>query len=247
MNAILLAAGYGTRLYPLTKDRPKSLLPVGGRPIIDYLVERLSDAPEVERMFLVSNARFVGDFQRWASTCNFPKPVCIYSDGSTSNDDRLGAVADIQFVLDQADISDEGAYVLATDNLPRFDLTDIIALSRQKGASAVFACPVANPEQLRRVGIAELDDAGRVVGFEEKPQHPKSNLRVPPFYVYTPEAVASVEAYLAEGLNPDAPGHFLEWLVPRCEVWALRPAEGTYDIGTLDSYRAVCAEFERRA
>ena len=142
MNAILLAAGYGTRLYPLTRDRPKSLLPVGGRPIIDYLVERLSEAPEVERMFLISNARFVDDFQRWASTCNFPKPVCIYSDGSTSNDDRLGAVADIQFVLDRAGISDQGAYVLATDNLPRFDLTGIIALSRQKGASAVFACDI---------------------------------------------------------------------------------------------------------
>lgn len=247
MNAILLAAGYGTRLYPLTRDRPKSLLPVGGRPIIDHLVERLDAAPEIERMFLVSNAKFAADFERWAAARKFTKPMHIHNDRTTVNDDRLGAVGDVQFVLDQAGIGDQQAYVLATDNLPRFDLRDIIALSQQRKANAVFACAASDPELLKWMGIAQLDEHGRIVAFEEKPEHPKGNLRVPPFYVYTPEAVASVGTYLAEGGNPDAPGHFLEWLVPRRDVYALERPEGTYDIGTLDSYGAVCAEFERMA
>lgn len=245
MNAILLAAGYGTRLYPLTKDRAKPLLPLGGRPIIDYLVDRLEAAPEIERMVLVTNARFAGDFEEWAAARSFGKPLRVLNDGSTANDNRLGAVRDIQYALDEGGIAGQDAYVVATDNLPRFDLRDIIALSRERSASAVFACRVADRERLKRMGVAELDAEGRIVGFEEKPERPKGGFRVPPFYVYPAGVTAAVSVYLAEGNNPDAPGHFLAWLVQHQGVYALRRDEGTYEIGTLESYRAVCAEFER--
>jgi glucose-1-phosphate thymidylyltransferase len=251
VNAILLAAGYGTRLYPLTKDRPKSLLPVGGRPILDYLVERLDAAPEIDVLFLVTNARFARDFESWAEERNRRAPgarprasLRVLSDGTTSNEDRLGAVGDVQFVLDEAGIAHEGAYVLATDNLPRFDLRDIITLAKARSASAVFICRSTDTAELKRMGVAQVDADGLISAFEEKPLHPKGEFRVPPFYVYTPQATASVRAYLMEANNPDAPGHFLEWLVRRQEVYACRRDEGTYDIGTLETYRAVCAEFE---
>lgn len=252
MNAILLAAGYGTRLYPLTKNRAKPLLPVGGRPIIDHLVDRLDAAPQIERIILVSNARFFDVFQEWdacrkagkPATRPAGKPLEILNDGSTSNEGRLGAVRDVQFAVESAGLAGQPAYVLATDNLPRFDLRDIIALAAGKGASAVFACPVDDPERLKRMGVAELDADGRVVGFEEKPARPRSNLRVPPFYVYAAPAVASIGDFLAAGNNPDAPGHFLAWLVKRQEVYALRRPEGTYEMGTLEAYRAVCEEFD---
>ncbi|MHC4592953.1 MAG: sugar phosphate nucleotidyltransferase [Planctomycetota bacterium] len=245
MNAILLAAGYATRLYPLTENRAKPLLPVGGRPIIDYLVDRLDAAPEIERMFLVTNAKFAADFQEWASGRSMQTPLCVLNDGSTCNDDRLGAVADVQFVLQEAGIGTEEAYVLGTDNLPRFDLCDLISHARAKAASAVFACRARTPEEFERKGVAELADDGRILRFEEKPVSPKGESRVPPLYVYSGDAVGLIETYLAEDNNPDAPGHFLAWLVERRDVYALRRDEGTHDIGTLDSYRAVCAEFER--
>jgi len=141
----------------------------------------------------------------------------------------------------------QGAYVLATDNLPRFDLTDIIRLARSKQASAVFGCPTDDPETLRRVGLARVDADGRVVSFQEKSEKPQGRLRVPPFYVYAAEAMASIGKYLAGGGNPDAPGYFLEWLVPRHPVFLLRRPQGTYDIGTVESYRQVCAEFGKGA
>ena len=242
MYAVLLAAGYATRLYPLTKDRPKPLLPVGGRPIIDYLVDRLDAAPEITRMVLVTNARFRAAFQEWSAGRRTRAPIEVLDDGSTCNEDRLGAVADFRLAVQHADAPGESAYVLATDNLPRFDLLDIIGFSAERGSSAVFACRT-NPERLKRVGVALLDGEGRIVDFEEKPERPKSDLRVPPFYVYTPQAVRLVSGFLDEGNNPDAPGHFLSWLCAREPVYALRRAEGTYDIGTLATYHAVCAEF----
>jgi glucose-1-phosphate thymidylyltransferase len=243
LNAILLAAGYGTRLYPLTRDRPKSLLPVGGRPILDYLADRLEAAPEIERMVLVSNGRFVRQFEEWAAARSLAKPLKVLNDGTMSNEGRLGAVGDVRFAMEEGGIGGQAAYVLATDNLPRFDLRDIIALSAARRSSAVFVCRSTDPQELKRMGIAQLDAAGRVVAFEEKPAHPKGELRVPPFYVYTAAVVGSVPAYLSAGGNPDAPGHFLEWVVPRQPVHACRRDEGTYDIGTLETYRAVCAEF----
>jgi glucose-1-phosphate thymidylyltransferase len=241
--AILLAAGFGTRLYPLTRDRAKPLLPVGGRPIIDYLVDRLEACPQIDRCLLVSNARFAGDFDRWAAGRRLRRPLTVLNDGSTENANRRGAVADLAFALDSADAWGQDAYVLATDNLPRFDLLEILALMQQKRASAVFACAVADPAELHRMGVAEVGPDGRVLSCEEKPEQPKGNLRIPPFYAYTAADTALVRSFLSEGNNPDAPGHFLAYLVPRRAVYALRRDEGTYDIGTVESYRAVQEKF----
>jgi glucose-1-phosphate thymidylyltransferase len=246
LDAVLLAAGYATRLYPLTKDRPKPLLPVGGRPIIDYLVDELEAAPEVQLMVLVTNARFQGAFEGWAAARTFRVPLEIISDGSTSNETRLGAIADLHLAIRRAGTGGAAVYVLATDNLPRLELNGIIRLWQERGASAAFAFPCADPARLARAGVAVLDNDGRIIEFEEKSQRPRTNLLVPPFYVYTTEAIAMLPAYLEEGNSPDAPGHFLSWLVRRQPVYALVTAEGTYDIGTIESYRAVCEAFGRR-
>jgi len=243
VNAVLLAAGYATRLYPLTKDRPKPLLPVGGRPMIDYVIDELQQVPQIERLLLITNAKFRKAFEAWACERDHHVPLQIIDDGSTSNENRLGAIGDLERALRHADAWGQPAYVLATDNLARFDLRDIIALHEQKHASAVFTCRT-DPERLKRVGVAVLDKEGRIIDFEEKPPHPKSDLRVPPFYVYTAEAVDSVPDYLESGNNPDAPGYFLSWVVKRLPVYGLTRPEGTHDIGTLESYRAVCQLYD---
>jgi glucose-1-phosphate thymidylyltransferase len=244
VNAILLAAGYATRLYPLTRDRPKPLLPVGGRPILDYLVERLDEADEIDRMVVVTNDKFAGHFEGWASSVEIETPLEVINDGTRSNDDRLGAVGDVNLTLERAGLYGQPAYVLATDNLPKFDLLDILYLSRERGASAVFALPVPDRCELTRMGVADVNEDGRIVSFEEKPAEPKGEYRVPPFYCYTADAVDAVPQYLAEGNNPDAPGHFLAWLVKREPVYAARPGVGTWDIGTLESYRRVQEDFK---
>lgn len=244
MNAIMLAAGYATRLYPLTRDQPKSLLHVGGRPVLDYLVEQLDAAPEIERMLLVTNDRFAGHFERWASNVEWSKPLHVINDGTQTNDDRLGAVGDIAVAIEKGGLRNQPAYVMATDNMPKFDLLEIARVSKAKGVNAVFALDVPDRNDLRRMGVADVDADGRVLSFEEKPEEPRGQYRVPPFYAYTAEAVDSVGHFIDEGNNPDAPGHLLAWIVHRYPVHAVRPGVGTWDIGTLDSYRQVYEEFE---
>jgi glucose-1-phosphate thymidylyltransferase len=134
---------------------------------------------------------------------------------------------------------------MATDNLPRFDICDVLALYREKNECAVFACPEPY-ERLKRMGVAELDGNGRIVGFEEKPPEPRGSYRVVPFYALTAEAVDSVAEFLEEGNDPDSPGNFIAWLVERQPVYARVAPEGTWDIGTLESYQEVCREFESR-
>jgi glucose-1-phosphate thymidylyltransferase len=244
LDAILLAGGYATRLYPLTKNRPKALLPLGGRAILDHLVDMIDGTEEVDRMFLVTNARFADHFEQWSDSRKLQCPLQVLNDGTTSNETRLGAIGDVKFVLDNTDVrTSEGVYVMATDNVPQFDPTAVVRLSRRRGASAVFASRCPDPKRLLRMGVATLDEEGRVVEFEEKPDEPKSDLVVPPFYAYSPEAVELLERYLAEGNNPDAPGHFIAWLVPRRPVYAHVTEESVLDIGTLESYRAACERF----
>ena len=246
VDTILLAGGYATRLYPLTLDRPKALLPVGGKPILDHIVGVLDRSDDVGRMFLVTNARFAGQFSEWAARKRLEKPIRILNDGTCSNETRLGAIGDVQFVLTHADVrTEEGVYVLGTDNLARFDITEIIRLAQARKASAVFASRMDDLGRLRRMGVAVLDETGRMVEFEEKPQYPKSNLAVPPFYAYSPEAAGLVEVYLREGNNRDAPGHFIAWLVRRGPVYACRTEQPVYDVGTLEAYHAVCALYEQ--
>ncbi len=243
MIAILLAAGYGTRLYPLSRNKAKSLLPVGGRPLIDYIVDRLEQSIEIEQMVLVSNAKFFGQFKNWIDSRIFAKPVTVLNDGSTDNENRLGAVRDIELAVREIDDGSSSVYVLATDNIPRFDILDLVGFAQDKDSCAVFACPTSE-ERLKRVGVVELDDSGLIVGFQEKPDVPRSNLRVPPFYIYTPEALSLLPDFVARGNEGDAPGHLLSWLVPQVSVYALRRSEGTFDIGTVESYREVCREFD---
>jgi glucose-1-phosphate thymidylyltransferase len=244
MDAILLAGGYGTRLYPLTKDRPKALLPVAGKPILNYVVEELEGSEHIERMYLVTNEKFADDFARWEEDREGGKPLTVLNDGTTSNEDRLGAIGDIKFVLDNSDVrTEEGVYALGTDNLANFNITAIVDLALERGASAVFASRIEDRQRLCRMGVAQLDEDGRLVDFVEKPDEPPSNLAVPPFYVYSPEAVQLLPRYLEEGNDPDAPGHFIEWLIDRSPVYACVTEKKVCDIGTPRAYEEVQREY----
>lgn len=246
MKCIILAAGYATRLYPLTKDRPKPLLEVAGKTILDYLLEKIEKVAAINEVIVVTNDKFATHFEDWAKDAPYSKKITVVNDGTTTNDNRLGAIGDIQFVLDQLNIADD-LMILAGDNLFDFELTDYVAYFNEVGTDCITAYQEENMDQLKRAGVVELDENGKVLSFEEKPQAPKSNYAVPAFYIYKKETLPLFAQYLAEGNNPDAPGHFVPWLLKQKEVHAYRFPGQRYDIGTLESYERVQEIFNKSA
>jgi glucose-1-phosphate thymidylyltransferase len=246
MKCLILAAGYATRMYPLTEHTPKSLLPVAGIPVIDYIMEKVMEVEEIDRVHLVSNARFVGQFRDWLARSKWPKPVEIINDGSTCPENRLGAIGDLALVIQQAGIDDD-LLVIAGDNVFEFSLKDFVRFFDQKGRSAAVTLrEEKDPAKLRRTGVAEVDPDWRVLSFVEKPKQPKSGYGAPAFYIYGRESLRLVEKYLAEGNNRDAPGHLIAWLHSRRQVYGFLFREARYDIGNMDTYREVDRIYSER-
>ncbi len=233
MRVMLLAAGYATRLYPLTENFPKPLLPVGGRPILDWLVEDLRE--EAEEFRLVSNHKFAEDFRRWAA--ERPERITVLDDGTVSNETRLGAVRDIQLAAGKAPAGDW--LVLAGDNVLDFSLVPFVRFAREKGASCVMCHEENRPEALRRTAVITVDGGGRITGYEEKPEEPKGNLAVPPFYYYRGADLRRIGEALREGCGADAPGSFAAWLSRKTAMYAWRMPGSRHDIGDLASYEAI--------
>ena len=228
MKAILLAAGYGTRLRPLTDRTPKELLHVAGRPIIDWILDSVAALTEVDEVHVVTNASKIAAFEAWAADRN----VTLHNDATKSNDDRLGATGDIRFVLDRAGLAGDDLLVVAGDNLFDFSLEQYLAFWRGKGqGSAIAVHRLADPSLASLYGVVELDSDDRIVRLEEKPEHPRSDLVSTAAYVFARDHVPLLERYLDEGNPPDPPGRFLAWLYQREPVYGFRFSEEWLDIG----------------
>ena len=232
MKAVILAAGYATRLRPLTDDIPKHLLPVGGRPMLDGVLDRVREIEEVDAVHLVTNSRFAPQFAGWAARHG----VTVHDDGTTSNEDRLGAVGDLRLVIEDAGLEDDELIVLAGDNLFDFSLPRFGQWWRAKPqpASAVPLHDVGDLELATSYGIAEIDAADRIVSFVEKPSDPPSTLASTLIYLLPPAHVRLVATCLDEGLSPDHAGSFLGWLAGREPVYGYRFEGSWYDIGNHD-------------
>ena len=244
MKCVLLAAGYATRLYPLTKNMPKSLLPVGNRTILERILEKVERVDEIDEVVIVSNARFYEQFESFVRSYRkrSAKRFSVLNDGTTDNDNRLGAIADLKLAIDRTGI-DEDTMVLAGDNLFDFGLDDFARFFRQKKADCITSHRLEDLAELRRTGVVELSADFRVLSFQEKPAEPKSTWAVPPFYLYRRETLPLVAEYLASGENPDAPGHFVPWLAARLPVYAFTFEGRRYDIGNLESYEEAKRAF----
>ncbi|HZS24770.1 MAG TPA: nucleotidyltransferase family protein [Gaiellaceae bacterium] len=240
MKAIILAAGYATRLYPLTETIAKPLLPVGGRPMIDHLLERLREVEEVDAIHVVTNHKFARAFEDWA-----PPGVTVHDDGTTSEDDRLGAIGDIAFVVRAVELDDD-LLVLAGDNLFDYSLSDFAAWKRAKGeASAVVLYDVGDLELVKRYSSVELAGTERLTSFTEKPDAPRSTLVATAAYLYDRAHVPLLAQYLGDGNPPDQPGRFIAWLVPRVPVFGYTAGGRWRDIG--DAHQLLEADNELRA
>jgi glucose-1-phosphate thymidylyltransferase len=242
MKAIVLAAGYATRLQPLTDSIAKQLLPVGGRPMMDWVCDKVEEL--TEDIHVVTNARFAPDFERWAAARS---GVTVHDDGTVSNDDRLGAIGDIAFVLERTG-GDDDLLVIAGDNLFDFSLVGFAGHWRGKGvASAVAVYDCGDLELATHYGVVELGDDDRVLGFEEKPSEPRSTLAATATYLYHREHVPLVGRYLAEGNAPDQPGRLIAWLCAREPVYGYRFDGPWFDVGNPEQLLEADNRWRRRA
>lgn len=256
MKAIILAAGYATRLYPLTKDFPKPLLEVGGQTILDYLIDQLKTIPELDHAYLVTNTRFHNHFTDWAQNraakaqesdqAHVGLRTDILDDGTSSNEDRLGAVGDLQFVINARDIHDD-VLVLAADNILKFSLQKFINTFKNNPAPHITVRSNPNVEDRKRRGNARLDHNNQVIEFIEKPETPISEWSVPPFYIYPKAVLPRITEYLDNGGNPDAPGHLIEWLHKEESVYAYEVEGEIIDIGNHESLAEARRIFGEKA
>jgi len=242
MKAIVLAAGYATRLYPLTINKAKPLLPIGGRPILDYIIEGIAEIPEVDTVYIVTNTKFYTDFINWRRSLHSNKEIVIIDDGTTDDADKLGAIGDIGLVISKMSIKDD-LLVLAGDNLFGFKLKKFTEFYKQSGLSiAVYKYP--HKEELPNYGIVELDNSGDVASFQEKPQFPKTNLVAVCLYAIPVSKLGLVHQYLSAGNNKDAPGYYLQWLVKKEKISAFVFHEPWHDIGAPEEYERVKEEYK---
>ncbi len=239
MTAIILAAGYATRMYPLTLNFPKPLLEVGEKKIIDHLLDDLVQSG-VERTVVVSNHKFIDQFTSWADT---RENVIVLDDGSVDNDHRLGAVKDIEFAIEEANIDDD-IVVLAGDNVLNFSLSSFIKYGKEKKTTCIMRHEQRDINKLRKTGVIVIDDNDLVLEMDEKPQEPKSIWAVPPFYYYTKEDIKLVKEGIESGCGTDAPGSFISWLVKKKPVHAfLMPGE-RFDVGSIEGYEKIKKEYK---
>ena len=244
MKALILAAGYATRLYPLTKNQPKALLPVAGKTILSRIVDELVTLPDLTEIIIVSNHRFIKHFSEWKKReeAEVEVPITLVDDFTTTDSDKLGAIGDIQFVLERIQIN-EPLLVIAGDNLFTYPLITAWRVFREFDEDMILAQEMEDQEELKRFAVAEVDENMHVIGLEEKPQEPKSNLAVYATYFYRADTLPLFKQYLEEGNNPDAPGYFPAWLYKRKPLRAYLFDGECYDIGTPEAYAEVQAIF----
>ena len=238
MKCIFLCAGYATRLFPLTENFPKALLKVGGRALLDYILDEVNSLDEVDEIYLVTNAKYTPHFESWAKEKNNIKPITVINDGTYTNDDRLGAIGDINFTIEKCNINDD-VLIIAGDNLFTFKLREFIDFYKAKNAPSVCVREETDINLLIRVGVAVLDDSNKILDFEEKPAEPKSKYAVYAEYIYPKEILPVFKEYLAEGNSNDAPGNFVAYLYKKMPTYAYPFKGECYDVGTHDALAYV--------
>ncbi len=235
MKTIVLAAGYATRLYPLTKNFPKPLLEIGSSTILGRMLDDIDGIPEIDGHIIVTNAKFAGIFREWAGKRSGAKPVSVLDDGTSTNETRLGAVRDLLLAMEQYKL-DEDLLVVAADNILDFSFSGFVEAFKRTGTSMIMCHHEPEIYKLQRTGVIEVDDDFRVLQMQEKPQEPVSHWAVPPFYIYHKQDLPLIRDCMQHGCGFDAPGNLAHYLVDRTTIHAWPMPAGRFDIGSLDTY-----------
>jgi glucose-1-phosphate thymidylyltransferase len=253
MKNIVIAAGYATRLGELTRNFPKPLLKIGESTILGRLLDDIDRISDIDEHIIVTNHKFAHIFEEWAAEQHYTKPLTIIDDGTETNETRLGAVCDLLLALDGSSqivngksvnrkINDD-LLVVAADNLLFFSFQEFVDFAREKQTSCIMCHEQTDVEKLRRTGVIVVDDQMRVLNMEEKPQEPKSNWAVPPFYIYIRKDLPLIRHAVENGCGTDAPGNLAHYMVDRTVVHAWPMSAGRFDIGSLDTYEEARKRF----
>lgn len=247
MKVIILAAGYATRLYPLTLTQPKPLLPVAGKPMVEHVLDNLAPMGGIDRIYVVTNAKFAGHFQKWSEgyAAKAKLNFTTVNDGSTDDTNKLGAIGDINYVIKTHNLDDD-LVVVAGDNLFDKPLTDFGRFCREKNAPALAVYDVGNLEEIKKYNSISVDAAGKITFFEEKPKNPTSTLTGIALYFYPKHTLPLIKQYIAEGNNPDQPGRLIQWLYPRTAVYTWRVPGLWYDIGSKETLEQANQIFAKK-
>jgi glucose-1-phosphate thymidylyltransferase len=235
MKHIVLAAGYATRLYPVTENFPKPLLEIGGLSIIDRLVRDVDTFNEIDQHLIVSNHKFFPHFEKWASTGRYTKEITLIDDGSVDNENRLGAVRDLMLAIETMQLNDD-LLVTAADNIVTFSFQGFVDYFKQKQTSLIMMHYEPEISALRRTGVITIDQDNKVLEMQEKPENPKSHFAVPPFYIYKKSDVKLMQLCLSEGCHADAPGNLVRYMLNKTVFHAWPMTGKRYDVGTLETY-----------
>lgn len=241
MKCLILAAGYATRLYPLTENFPKPLLKVGEKSILDWLLDDIDASGSANQYIVISNHKFAPHFQSWADGHRLP--ITVVDDGTSTNETRLGAVCDIQFALEKLKLNDD-LLILAGDNVLDFSLTHFIRYAQEKKTSCVMRYYEPDQSRLKKSGIAELGKDDVLITLEEKPVQPKSHWCTPPFYFYTAQDAARIKEAIADGCGTDAPGSLVSWMCRHSTLHSMKMPGRRFDIGNLESYEQVKSQYQ---
>ncbi len=235
MKNIVIAAGYATRLYPLTENFPKPLLEIGESSILGRLIEDIDKIEDINEHIIVTNHKFAYHFEEWKEKIVTKNPIRIVDDGTESNETRLGAVRDLLLAIDICNIN-EDILVIAADNILDFSFQGFVNYSKEKGTSIIMCHHEPDLKKLQRTGVIVIDENSKVLEMQEKPQNPLSNWAVPPFYIYKVKDFPLIKNSIENGCGFDAPGNLAHFLCKHSIIHAWEMSGKRYDIGTLESY-----------
>ena len=241
MKCLILAAGYATRLYPLTENFPKPLLEVGDKTILDWLIDDIDTSGDVDEYVVISNHKYAHHFESWAKTKS--QKVTVVDDGTDTNETRLGAVKDIQFAIEKLNLDDD-MLVIAGDNVLDFSLTKFVEYAKAKNTSCIMRYYEPDDKKLLKCGVVTVDNSDKVLDMTEKSPTPATHWCCPPFYYYTRNDAKLVQKGIDSGCGTDAPGSYIAWLCTQAAVYAMEMPGSRYDIGNLESYEKVKAEYK---
>jgi glucose-1-phosphate thymidylyltransferase len=232
--SIILAGGYATRLWPITKDTPKPLLPLGSKLIIDYVVDEILRVEMIERIIVSTNVRFSWEFQGWLDNKGQGEKIQLHAEQTTKEEEKMGAVKALSNLIEQYE--SDSYLIVAVDNIFSLDLRDLLNFYKMFERTVIALYDVGDLNLASRYGNVKLDIDGKVVSFIEKPSKPETTLISTGIYILSKNTMERVHEYLEEGNPPDAPGHFFNWLSKREEIYGYKFSGYWFDIGSMDSY-----------
>lgn len=244
MKVLILAAGYGTRLYPLVKDAPKALLEINEKPLINYILDRISNLNGLNEVIIVTNDKFYSIFKEWAhKQKGFPFPIKVVNDGTKTPEDRLGSIGDIEFTLKQGKI-DHDVLVIGSDNLFNYNIDEYVLFAQKKSPSiSIGLYDIDDLGAATRFGVVTLGNDSKIASFEEKPKKPRSTLVAMCFYYLPKNSLGLIGDYLLECGKSDTAGDYIRWLVGNNAVYGFKFIGKWYDIGSIEAYKEAQEKF----